>query len=383
MFMDNKALLDQLMGTDRNAPTFQGLREQWKDPSMCKAHIVDFCPSELFYNTKMFLGNCNKTHSDVVKQQYDESRDPEKVAWTRKQEFELLSHLERIIDSVEQRIRRQQERVNANVPEYRLSKEKEIQLGGLNSQISIAMKEVERLAEAGMFDESTLLMSKVTELTNKANEIKEDKYSQVVKKEVVCQVCGVLTGAGVDEDGRPERPHDHIRGKQHAGMERVRIKVIELKNKYNLSKSKRDKEFTPSPEIERELRLEGLVVPVANDTTPGEGEIVRNQPSRSMPDRNPNDQDRARWRRQRQSRSRSRSFERRRNRPPPRRSRSPSGSDKCDEFGRRRPKQATSRVPYRERNVRNSSQQRRARSASSSSARSVKSAKSLVSVTFD
>ena len=269
MFMDNKALLDQLMGKDRNTSTFQGLREQWKDSSMCRSYLLDFCPHELFNNTRMSIGVCSRTHSDVVKQQYEASTDPEKSGWTRKTVLDLLSQLERIIDTIEQKIRRQRERVNANVPEYRLSIEKAEKLKELNLQISLGMKQVEKLAESGQFDESTLLMAKVTELSNQARDISEDKYSQVVKKEVVCAVCGVLTGAGVDEDGRPERPHDHIRGKQHSGMELVRLKVIEIKDKFKLSKSARDKSFEPSEEIlrqQKELRGEELhekkIIPV-------------------------------------------------------------------------------------------------------------------------
>lgn len=270
MFMDNKALLDQLMGKDRNASTFKGLREQWKDSSMCKAYLLDFCPHELFYNTRMFIGNCQKTHSDVVKHQYEISEDLEKSSWTRRSELDLLSQLEKIIDSVDHKIRRQRHRVNASVPEYRLSAEKESLLEELNLQISLGMKQVEKLAEIGQFDESTLLMAKVNELTAQASDIQKDKYSQVVKKEIVCDVCGVLTGAGVDEDGRPERPHDHVRGKQHSGMELIRRKVIQIKRKFKINLNARDKAFSDSH-------------PVELPTDAPEGDVVQEGPHEERP----------------------------------------------------------------------------------------------------
>jgi hypothetical protein len=207
----------------------------------------------------MYLGNCKRTHSDVARSQFEVSSDPEKPSLVRKYELDLLSHLERIIDSVEIRVRKQLERINAAIPVMKISETKEREIGELNKQVSVTMREVERLAESGMLEESGILMGKVTELQNRINELSEDKFAKYVKKEVVCETCGVLIGAGIDE-----KAHDHIRGKQHMGVERVRLKVIELKTRYKIPKNKRDLSFTPSIEIKQELEREGvqLVVPL-------------------------------------------------------------------------------------------------------------------------
>lgn len=46
-------LLDQLMGTTRNAVPGEDVRElSWSDEEVCKHYLCGFCPSELFVNTK-------------------------------------------------------------------------------------------------------------------------------------------------------------------------------------------------------------------------------------------------------------------------------------------------------------------------------------------
>ena len=46
-------LLDQLMGTTRNAVPGEDVKELcWSDDEVCKHFLCGFCPSELFINTK-------------------------------------------------------------------------------------------------------------------------------------------------------------------------------------------------------------------------------------------------------------------------------------------------------------------------------------------
>ena len=354
MFRDNKALLDQLMGKDRNAPTFKGIAEQWKDPTMCKPYILEFCPYELFNNTKMFLGNCRCTHSDIVKQQYESSTDKDKSTLTRKYELDLLTHLELIIDSVDSRVRKHQERINATTIEFRLPPERERELDDMNKDISLSMKQVEKLAEQGLLEESSLLMSKVEELNKRVAERRKELESKYFKKEAVCDVCSALSIFGIEEDGSAERINDHLRGRQHSGVERTRMKIVEIKQKYKLPMSRRDRQFVPSETIQHELKREGIEVVVIEDNG--------SEPEAPAPV-NRDRQGHAR-------RSRSRSDRRR---GPGRRS--PSPRDRRREPYRPRPRSSRSRSRSVEKRTRPIS--RRSRSASSSSA------KSMVSVTFE
>ena len=63
------SMLDELMGRNRNfAPDDAKARElKWTDSDVCKYYIVQFCPHDLFTNTKADLGTCGKIHDDALK----------------------------------------------------------------------------------------------------------------------------------------------------------------------------------------------------------------------------------------------------------------------------------------------------------------------------
>jgi hypothetical protein len=261
MFMDNKALLDQLMGKDRNAPTFKGITEQWKDPAVCKAYLVGFCPYEILINTKISLGTCRATHSDVALAQFETSNDPQKQSLTRKYELDLLTHLERIVDNVDTRVRKQQDRIRIhNSAELRFPPEKQKEIDELNLQISVAMKQVEKLAEQGLFEDSTSLMGKVDELNSRTSDLRKEAEGRYFKHETVCMLCGAVTTYNASGEDKDELINDHLGGRQHIGMEHVRMRIIEIKNRYKLSLSRRDRDFKPSEKLQIELRREGIEI---------------------------------------------------------------------------------------------------------------------------
>jgi hypothetical protein len=56
--MDAKALLDELMGKERNVPLSERSqrRMRYDDPSVCKYDMAGLCPHGLFKNTRSDLG---------------------------------------------------------------------------------------------------------------------------------------------------------------------------------------------------------------------------------------------------------------------------------------------------------------------------------------
>lgn len=53
MALEAASLLDQLMGTTRNAVPGENVKElTWSDEEVCKHYLCGFCPSVLFVNTK-------------------------------------------------------------------------------------------------------------------------------------------------------------------------------------------------------------------------------------------------------------------------------------------------------------------------------------------
>ena len=71
------AMLDELMGRNRNiAPNDKKRQMHWSDdPELCRLYIVDFCPHELFTNTKADLGPCGKVHDDAMRKMYEDEKE--------------------------------------------------------------------------------------------------------------------------------------------------------------------------------------------------------------------------------------------------------------------------------------------------------------------
>ena len=65
---DIRKALDELMGNDRDKPLKEKIRSQahFDQPSTCKYFLLDFCPYDLFINTKNDLGTCKKKHDTYL-----------------------------------------------------------------------------------------------------------------------------------------------------------------------------------------------------------------------------------------------------------------------------------------------------------------------------
>eukprot|EP00479_Gromia_sphaerica_P012641 TRINITY_DN674_c0_g2_i2.p2 TRINITY_DN674_c0_g2~~TRINITY_DN674_c0_g2_i2.p2 ORF type:complete len:82 (-),score=18.13 TRINITY_DN674_c0_g2_i2:100-345(-) len=76
-----RQLLDQLMGVDRNlfADEKPSRKISWYDSSVCEFYNVDFCPHDLFINTKSDLGPCEKKHDDRFKAEFERQSSREKM----------------------------------------------------------------------------------------------------------------------------------------------------------------------------------------------------------------------------------------------------------------------------------------------------------------
>ena len=62
------AMLDALMGRHRNAaPGTEIKQPTWEDDGVCPYFLVEYCPHDLFTNTKSDLGPCENIHDDNLK----------------------------------------------------------------------------------------------------------------------------------------------------------------------------------------------------------------------------------------------------------------------------------------------------------------------------
>eukprot|EP01102_Stenamoeba_stenopodia_P009430 TRINITY_DN2778_c0_g1_i4.p1 TRINITY_DN2778_c0_g1~~TRINITY_DN2778_c0_g1_i4.p1 ORF type:complete len:327 (-),score=57.16 TRINITY_DN2778_c0_g1_i4:187-1101(-) len=228
-----RALLDELMGKDRNLlPNEKPKRTvHFTDPDVCKHYLVAFCPNDLFINTKSDLGPCTKLHDPVCKDEYQQARDRERYRY----EEDFLAYLERLISDLDKRIRRGHERLDHqdDLPEVPLSEENRLRVEKINEQIVDLLGKIQTLGEEGNIDEAEALTRQVESLKNEREDLKKGgearSISQQEKRMKVCDVCGAFLVIG-DTD---KRTLGHMDGKQHQGYAKIREALEEFKKKRN------------------------------------------------------------------------------------------------------------------------------------------------------
>jgi len=99
------ALLDQLMGIDRNSTRKREIT--WDDERICKYYLAGFCPHELFVNTRMSLGLCTKIHDTNLLSKYKDSSSYLKVGYERK----LQKFLQSFVRDIESKIKYNEEKL--------------------------------------------------------------------------------------------------------------------------------------------------------------------------------------------------------------------------------------------------------------------------------
>ncbi|EER17456.1 conserved hypothetical protein [Perkinsus marinus ATCC 50983] len=163
-----RALLDQLMGRDRNVSaaeknTSEEKKINWMTQTRyCPYFLVDFCPNDLFVNTRADMGMCNKEHCEYTKSRFDKWEDcAEKRAVVDKYSRELLSFLEYLETQLAHKIRRGKARVSAEIPDIEVPPQNKEQIEELKGRIHGIVKEAEELAEKGRIVESEKKMGQV------------------------------------------------------------------------------------------------------------------------------------------------------------------------------------------------------------------------------
>mmetsp|Transcript_7531 Transcript_7531/g.7751 ORF Transcript_7531/g.7751 Transcript_7531/m.7751 type:complete len:442 (+) Transcript_7531:15-1340(+) len=222
--------LNNLMGEDRDMPLKerQRHRKHFDDREVCSFYLLDFCPHDLFPNTKSDLGPCKKRHDIFFKNQFlsNANREQYRVRY----EEVLEDFLERLISDADVKIKRGIERIEAILPETDKSKEILEQVEFINNKIEEFAVEAERLGEQGMIDQSELVMKNIDSLKEQKNELLQISEHPLIAKEKqmkICEICGALQSA---QDGE-KRLQTHYEGRLHKGYAKIREVLGELKKK--------------------------------------------------------------------------------------------------------------------------------------------------------
>jgi len=348
------AMLDALMGRNRNLqPGPEGLPQiTWEDSSVCRYYLVDFCPHDIFTNTKADLGTCPNIHDDNYKKNYEEAPQS---SIKEEVQGEFLRMAQRMVSDVDKRARDfkmktekdrtalgQRELAANGITQQQME---EIQLGIeiLTDKINAQVEQAEEAGNLGNVEEAQAILKQADQLKEEREELKssialkpppvtsgpEGQFGPPKAKEV-CETCGAFLNVGESQ----ARVNDHLMGKMHMGYTRIRASVDSM-----LAERARMREVK---ELEREKEL-------AERASKKEREEEERSKRRSR-DRKSEDRRRSRSRDRRRSRSRDRRRDRSRDR---RRSRD-RGNDRRRSRDRDRDRDRDRRHRSRDRNSRSS-----------------------------
>jgi len=255
-----RALLDSLMGAERDkAP--EEKKAHFTDREHCKFWLIDFCPHECFIvattgkpSQNSPLGDCPKTHAEVMKMQFKGSRS--RRSYVREYEKELMRYLKKLVVDCDHRIERDRnmiERMGSDTKRRRAAgltpmnndqmiEHRIIQMKG---QMAQKMKEAQDLGESGKIAQSAEIMKEVENLklaiTNHETSTKRTGVASAVEslddtfQEDVCETCGLTIDwrCAMEIDNRRRGvPHPHETGSYHQGFKEIRKKLEELEDKY-------------------------------------------------------------------------------------------------------------------------------------------------------
>jgi len=219
-----RAMLDQLMGTNRNGESSQ---IRYDDPRVCKSFLSACCPHEILASTRMDLGECPKVHdfalrADFVKAQTEKDHFYDVDACEHLANF--IADCDRRTELAKKRLAETQEELSAEVTT------KANLVHELGESIGKNLAAAEQMGAEGKVEESIKLMEEVETIRKKKAEAEQEyrnsmpasSYQQ--QKLRVCEVCSAYLG--IHDNDR--RLADHFGGKLHLGFIKIRDKLTEL-----------------------------------------------------------------------------------------------------------------------------------------------------------
>jgi hypothetical protein len=247
-----RAILDELMGKDRDLPRKEKLRLQkhFDSPEVCKFYLLDFCPHDLFPNTRSDLGPCKKRHDQYFKQQFN--KDSNREGYQIKYEEMLMDFLEELIADVDNKMKKSLERIEAPLPETEKPKDIVDQIRTIDNKIQELIEAAEKFGEVGRIDDSEMVMRQIDRLKEQKNELNSFSEHPLMMKEKqmkVCDVCGAMQSMQDNE----KRLQTHVEGKLHTGYAKIR-EYLEMLRRRKLERKIRMEEEKEKERMQREIK---------------------------------------------------------------------------------------------------------------------------------
>lgn len=243
---NHRALLDKLMGRDRNMDDDEReenrrnhMFKRWDDEKICPYYLCGLCPHDLFFNTKCDLGKCQLDHDDNAYYDFSRQRSETKQE-IEKEAFDfyksMMKRVENWIKYTNQRIEKAQDDVEIDEQEY-LEERRQLVKDEITKQkglIKNTEKEIKRLGETGQIDLAknlVLLSEKMKTQLERLNE------AQIYKTTfLACEVCGGQT----IHKGTKLRQELHTQGRRHQGFLKIRERIEAMRHLKHLRSHSRD-----------------------------------------------------------------------------------------------------------------------------------------------
>jgi len=105
--------LDQLMGANRNGDMEEVVKRNFWDSDVCRPYLSGLCPRDLFTNTKIDEGECDKFHDPQLKTEYEAARKTKDYGY----DYDLEHVLEKYVGDCDRKITKAQKRLEDNQDE--------------------------------------------------------------------------------------------------------------------------------------------------------------------------------------------------------------------------------------------------------------------------
>jgi len=257
MSLSAKALLDELMGHNRNAPLNSEIQMlSWKDETICQYYLCcGWCPVRHFEDSKCDIGRCHGKHNEVAKIQFHAEEKWTKVRKTYQRFLDLLYQLQ---DKLEKRkkfnqfkldeVAVQNEQTNTT-PGYQSPQP--VENSEFRQQLEEMEERIEQLGEEGKVEEAQRLMNQMDILKNAKEhlapaKISRDGLSKLFSNSTVCEVCGGVTNQ------EKEKLRMHNEGRIHKGYLRIPGYIKEIEDLMAKHKDEAEGARSASKEKERE-----------------------------------------------------------------------------------------------------------------------------------
>ena len=235
-----RALLDSLLGFNRDGDRPDEEALDFRHPRVCKAYLCGLCPRELFQHTRLDAGACGLLHVpalraafQVHRRQDDKAADRNGYTFCQTSGYEraLAHELSQLLVDVEKKIARAQKRLNEDGDEG----PDKAQILQLTQEVQDVALQAEQATRDGLVDKSLQLMAQAELLKKQRRALLRQStracgfnanvaVDNVNQKLRVCDVCGAFLSIFDSE----RRLADHFGGKVHVGYVQIRSKLKEM-----------------------------------------------------------------------------------------------------------------------------------------------------------